>query len=62
MNSAYAALISNISERGRVKDEKQLDDVLRTVIDETNEFENKFGKIRYEEKMSAVKKLMLVFR
>ena len=34
-NSAYAALISNISERDRVKDVEQFDDMLRTFINET---------------------------
>ena len=37
INSAYAALISNISERDRRKDVEQVDDVLRTFINETNE-------------------------
>ena len=59
-NSAYAALISNISERDRAKDVEQLDDILRTFINETNKFENRFGTIRDEEKILAVKKLMLV--
>ena len=49
-NSAYAALISNISERGRAKDVEQFDFFLRTFINETNKFENSFGKIRDEEK------------
>ena len=57
-NSAYAALISNISERDRAKDVEQFDDILRTFTNETNKFENRFGKIRDEEKMLAVKKLM----
>ena len=30
-NSAYAALISNISEKDRAKDVEQFDDILRTV-------------------------------
>ena len=30
-NSAYAALISNISEKDRAKDVEQLDDILRTL-------------------------------
>ena len=55
---AYAALISKISERDRVKDVGQFDDILRTFINEMNKFENRFGKIRDEEKMFAVKKLM----
>ena len=35
---------------------EQFDDILRTFISETNKFENRFGTIRYEEKMFAVKK------
>ena len=58
-NSAYAALISNISEKDTAKDVEQLDDILRTFIDEMNKNENTFGKIRDEEKMFAVEKLML---
>ena len=50
-NAADAALISNISERDSAKDVEQLDDILRTFINETNKIENRFGK--------AVKKLML---
>ena len=56
--SAYAALVSNISERDISKDVEQFDDILRTFINETNKFENRFGTIRNEEKMLAVKKLM----
>ena len=56
--SAYAALISNISGRDRAKEVEQFDDILRTLIKEMNKFENRFGKIRDEEKMFAVKKLM----
>ena len=41
-NSAYAALISNISEKDRAKDVEQFDDIL--FINETNMFENRFGK------------------
>ena len=37
---------------------EQFDDVLSTFINETNKFENRFGTIRDEEKMLAVKKLM----
>ena len=37
---------------------EQLDDILRTFINEMNKFENRFGKIRDEEKMLAVKKLV----
>ena len=57
--SACAALISNISERDRAKDVQQFDDMLRTLINETNKFGNRFGTIRDEEKMLAVRKLML---
>ena len=35
------------------------DNTLRTLINETNKFESRFGKIRDEKKMLAVKKLML---
>ena len=56
--SAYAALISNISEKDRAKDVEQFDDILRTFMNEMNKFENRFGPIRDEEKMLAVKKLM----
>ena len=56
--SAYAALISNIGERDRAKDVDQFDDILRTLINETNKFETRFGTIRDEEKLLAVKKLM----
>ena len=37
---------------------EQFDDILRTFTNEMNKFENRFGKIRDEEKMLAVKKLM----
>ena len=57
-HSALAALISNISERDRAKDVEQFDDILRTLINEANKFENRFGTIRDEEKILAVKKLM----
>ena len=57
-SSAYAALISNISEKDRAKDVEQFDDILRTFTNEMNKFESRFGKIRDEEKMLAVKKLM----
>ena len=57
IKSACVALISNIAERDRVKDVQQFDDILRTFVDETNKFENRFGKIRDEEKMFAVRKL-----
>ena len=57
-NSAYAALTSNISERDSAKDVEQFDDILRTFINEINKFESRFGAIRDEEKMLAVKKLI----
>ena len=57
-SSAYAALISNISEKDRARGVEQLDDILGTFTNEMNKFENRFGKIRDEEKMLAVKKLM----
>ena len=56
-SSAYAALISNITERDRAKDVEQFDDILRTFTNEMTQFENRFGKIRDEEKVLAVKKL-----
>ena len=37
---------------------EQFDDIMRTFINEMNKFENRFGKIRDEEKMLAVKQLM----
>ena len=37
---------------------EQFDDILRTFTNEMNKFENRFGKIRDEDKMLAVKKLM----
>ena len=52
INSSYAALISNISERDRAKDVEQFDDILRTFINETNKVQNRFGTIRDEEKCS----------
>ena len=58
-NSEYAALFSNICERYQDRDVEQFDDVLGAVINETDKFENRFGKIRDEEEMFAVKKLML---
>ena len=57
-NSAYAALISNISEKDRAMDVEQFDDILRTFTNEVNKFESRFGKIRDEKKLLAVKKLM----
>ena len=56
-SSAYAALISNISERDRAEDVEQFDDILRNFIDETNKYEGRFGKLRDEEKVLAVKKV-----
>ena len=58
IKSAYAAHISNIPKKDRAKDVEQFDDILRTFTNEMNKFENRFGKIRDEEKMLAVKKLM----
>ena len=57
-SSAYAALVSNINERDRAKDVEQFDDILRTFKNEMTKFEKRFGKIRDEEKVLAVKKLM----
>ena len=37
---------------------EQFDDILRTFINEMNKFGSRFGAIRDEEKMFAVKKLM----
>ena len=51
-------MISNISEKDRAKDVEQFDDILRTFTNEMNKFENRSGKIRDEEKMFAVRKLM----
>ena len=56
--SAYAALISKIFEKERAQDVEQFDDILRTFTNEMNKFENRFGKMRDEEKILAVKKLM----
>ena len=36
-SSAYAALISNISERDRATDVQQFDDILRNFINETKQ-------------------------
>ena len=58
INSSYAALISNISERDRANDVEQFDDILRTFINEASKFEDSFGTIREDEKMLAVKNLM----
>ena len=57
--SAYAALVSNFFERDSANDVEQFDDILRTFVNETNTFENRFGKIRDEEGMFPVKNLML---
>ena len=57
-NSAHAALITNISERGRAKDVQHFDDIVRPIINDTNKFENRFGTNRDEEDMFAVWKLM----
>ena len=57
-SSAYSAMISNVSERDGAKDVEQFDDIVRTFANETNKFETRFGKIRDEETMVAVKKLM----
>ena len=54
-SSAYAALISNITERDRAKD---VDEFLKTFTTEMTKFENRFGKIRDVEKVLAIKKLM----
>ena len=37
---------------------EQFDDILKTFINETNKFENRFGTTRDEKKMLAIKKLM----
>ena len=57
-SSAYAALVSNISEKDRARDVEQFDDILRAFKNEMTKFENRFGRIRDEEKVLAVKKLM----
>ena len=57
-NSAYAALISNMSEKDRAKHVEHFDDILRTFINDPNKLENRFGTIGDEEEMLAVKKLM----
>ena len=57
-NSAYAALISNMYDKDRAKDVEQFDDNLRTFVNGTNRFENRFGTIRDEEKTLKVKKFM----
>ena len=51
-------MISNISEKDRAKDLDHVGDILRTFINEMNKFESRFGAIRDEEKMLAVKKLL----
>ena len=57
-SSACAALISTISERDRAKDVEQIDDSLRNFTNDTNKYEGRFGEIRDEEKILAVKKSM----
>ena len=57
-NSAYAALISNISNKDRARDLEQFDDNLTTFTNEMNKFDCRFGKIRDEVKMLAVQHLM----
>ena len=61
-SSAYEALISNNSERDRAKDVEQFDDIFMDMdfINETSKskYEGRFGKIRDEDKILAVKKLM----
>ena len=54
----YPVLISNISERDRANDVEQFDDILSNFIKETNKYAGRFGKIRDEEKILAVTKLM----
>ena len=51
-SSACEALFSNISEKDRARDVEQFDDILRTFTNEMNKLENRFGKIRDEEKYS----------
>ena len=57
-SSLFAAPVSNITEKDRAKDVEQFHDVLRAFKNEMTKFENRFGKIRDEEKVLAVKKLM----
>ena len=57
-SSAYAALISNISERDRAKDVEQFDDILRNFINETNKYEGRFGKFETKRRFWQSKKLM----
>ena len=52
-------LIQHVQQRDRAEDVEQFDDILRTLINETDTFENRFGTIRDADKMLAVKKLML---
>ena len=54
-SSAYAALISNITDCDRAKDVEQFDDILRNFINETNKCEGRFRDIRDEEKILAAK-------
>ena len=53
--ASNSALISNISERDRAKDLEQLDDIMWTLNDETNRSENRFGTVKDEDRMLAVK-------
>ena len=57
-SSAFAALISNISELDRAQYAEQFDNILRNFVNETNKYERRSGKIRDEEKILAVEKLM----
>ena len=50
---------SSASERDRAEDARQVDNILRTFINETKKFENRFSKVRDVEKMLAVQMLML---
>ena len=49
----------HIPERDRAKDVEQFDDILRTFINDTNKFENRFCTVRDDDKMLAVKESML---
>ena len=51
-NSAYAVLISNISERDRAKHVEQFDDILRTLVNDTNKLENRFCKTEMRNRSS----------
>ena len=59
-SSAYAALISNISERDRASDVEQFDDILRNFINETNKYEGRFWEnSRRREDLGSKKKKVL---